>query len=117
MVPREFSALGGALCFVGAFAPLVMMWLFKRQHREQSDDSYQGMRTRAGVVMGHVYDPLRFRMIPFIISDEGQNRPEIVVVNDNTRDSHLLLIERDGNLTVLEIDPESNPHGDSAPLN
>src|SRR5688500_4268709 len=68
-------------------------------------------RTRAGVVMGHVYDPMGFRTLDYIVSDDGQNRPEIVVVN-NTSDSNLLLIESDDGLTVLEIGSESERHGD-----
>jgi hypothetical protein len=73
-------------------------------------------RTRAGVVMGHVYDPMGFRTLDYIVSDDGQNRPEIVVVN-YTRDSNLLLIEGDDGLTVLEIGSESERHGDTAYLN
>jgi hypothetical protein len=73
-------------------------------------------RTRAGVVMGHVYDPMGFRTLDYIVSDDGQNRPEIVVVN-NTHDSNLLLIEGDDGLTVLEIGSESEWHGDTAYLN
>ena len=74
------------------------------------------MRTRTGVVMGHVYDPVHFRSLDYVIRDDGQNRPEIVVVN-NTRDSNLLLIEGDDGLTVLEIGSESDGHGNTAPLN
>jgi hypothetical protein len=66
--------------------------------------------------MGHVYDPMRFRTLDYVISDEGQNRPEIIVV-DNTHDSNLLLIEGDDGLSVLEIGTESDTHDDTAPLN
>ena len=73
-------------------------------------------RSRTGVVMGHVYDPVHFRSLDYVIRDDGQNRPEIVVVN-NTRNLNLLLIEGDNGLTVLEIGSEGDTHGNTAPLN
>ncbi len=70
------------------------------------------------MVMGHIYDPTRFRTLDYVISDEGQNKQEIVVVNNTTlHNSNLLLIEGDDGLTVLEIGSESSTHGNTARLN
>jgi hypothetical protein len=91
---------------------LIALGLARHSHRPTQGES----RTQTGVVMGHVYDPMGFRTLDYVISDEGQNRPEIIVVN-NTRDSNLLLIEGADGLTVLELGPESDTHGDTAPLN
>ncbi len=68
--------------------------------------------------MGHVYDPMRFRTLDYVITDEGQNRPEIIVVNQ-AHDSNVLLIKGDNGLTVLEIgtQAENTPHDHTAPLN
>jgi hypothetical protein len=91
---------------------LIGLGIARRGGRRTQGDS----RTRTGVVMGHVYDPMGFRTLDYVISDEGQNRPEIIVVN-NARDSNLLLIEGADGLTVLELGPESDTDGDTAPLN
>ncbi len=84
--------------------------------RRGGSQSQSGSRTRTGVVMGQVYDPMGFRTLDYVISDDGQNRPEIIVVNQ-PHDSNLLLIEGEDGLTVLELGTESDTHGDTAPLN
>jgi hypothetical protein len=91
---------------------LIGLGLARRGGRHTLD----GSQTRTGVVMGHVYDPMGFRTLDYVISDDGQNRPEIIVVN-NQRDSNLLLIEGEDGLTVLELGPGSDTDGDTAPLN
>ncbi len=106
----NFSAF---LCLIvpGSFL-LIMFGIARRGGSHMRD----GSQTRTGVVMGHVYDPMGFRTLDYVISDEGQTRPEIIVVN-NTHPSNLLLIEGKDGLTVLELGPESDTDGDTAPLN
>jgi hypothetical protein len=61
-------------------AILGSLWLLGRWLKRRSSRVGQnGSRTSAGVVMGHVYDPTHFRTLNYVISDEGQSRPEIVV--------------------------------------
>lgn len=107
------NALNGLTCLIGLFGPALLILALMRRSRSYANGE---LRTRTGVVMGHVYDPMRFRTLDYVISDEGQNRPEIIVVN-NTRDTNLLLIEGDDGLTVLEIGTESDTHDGTAPLN
>ncbi len=90
---------------------LLGIWLKRHDGSHTQHES----RTSAGVVMGHVYDPMHFRTLNYVISDEGQSRPEIVVVNQSYNSSLLLIKGQDG-LTVLEIDPD-NTHADTAALN
>jgi hypothetical protein len=107
------SVVNGLACLIGLFGPVLLILALMRRNPGHTNGE---MRTRTGVVMGHVYDPMRFRTLDYVISDEGQNRPEIIVV-DNTHDSNLLLIEGDDGLSVLEIGTESDTHDDTAPLN
>ena len=90
---------------------LLGLWLKRRGKHTAQNES----RTSAGVVMGHVYDPTHFRTLNYVISDEGQSRPEIVVVNQSYNSSLLLIKGQDG-LTVLEVDPD-HTHADTAELN
>jgi hypothetical protein len=108
------NALNGLTCLIGLLGPALLILALMRHSR--ANQSGGELRTRTGVVMGHVYDPVRFRTLDYVVSDEGQNRPEIIVVN-TARDSNLLLIEGDDGLTVLEIGPESEPHDETTPLN
>src|SRR5436190_12907381 len=105
----NFSAL---MCLIVPASLLLIGLGLARRGRHIPD----GSQTRTGVVMGHVYDPMGFRTLDYVISDDGQNRPEIIVVN-NQRDSNLLLIECEDGLTVLELGLGSDTDGDTAPLN
>jgi hypothetical protein len=104
---------GGLSCLVLMGGLMFVSLGLARRGRSHSTKE---MRTRTGVVMGHVYDPLHFRSLDYVIRDDGQNRPEIVVVNHSVN-PNLLLIEGDDGLTVLEIGSESDTHGNTAPLN
>jgi hypothetical protein len=105
--------LSGFLCLLLPGSLLLIAFSIAR--RGTATDRRVQAGSRTGVVMGHVYDPMGFRTLDVVISDEGQNRPEIVV--NNQRDSNLLLIEGEDGLTVLELGPESGTDGDTAPLN
>ncbi len=109
------NVLNGLTCLIGVLGPMLLILALARhgKHRVEGPTA-----TRTGVVMGHVYDPLRFRTLDYVISDEGQNRPEIIVVNQ-THDSNVLLIEGNDGLTVLEIgtQAENTAHDHTAPLN
>src|SRR4051812_412029 len=94
--------------------PLLLVWVMARRRYNHNPD--EGPRTSTGVVMGHVYDPTRFRTLDYVISDEGQSRPEVIVVNNANHASNLLLIEGKNGLTVLEIGSEDHAHDRTAPL-
>jgi hypothetical protein len=99
----------------GLLLPGLLIVALIRRGRSRN---YEGTRTSAGVVLGHVYDPTRFRTVDYVISDEGQNKQEIVIVNSTMlSNNNLLLIEGQDGLTVLEIGSESSTHGYTAPLN
>jgi hypothetical protein len=100
---------------LGLMLPGILIVALLRRGRSHN---YEGTRTSAGVMMGHVYDPTRFRTLDYVMSDEGQNKHEIVIVNNTTlHNSNLLLIEGRDGLTVLEIGSESSRHGNTASLN
>lgn len=109
MNPEIVGGLFGVAVLGGLW--LLGLWLNRRGKRHARNES----RTSAGVVMGHVYDPMHFRTLNYVISDEGQSRPEIVVVNQSYNASLLLIKGQDG-LTVLEVDPD-NTHAETAGLN
>jgi hypothetical protein len=108
------SGIAGGLSCLVLIAGLMAISLGLARHGRSH--SSKEMRTRTGVVMGHVYDPLHFRNLDYVIRDDGQNRPEIVVASHNPN-PNLLLIEGEDGLTVLEIGSESDMHGNTAPLN
>ncbi len=109
------NVVNGLTCLIGVLGPMLLILALVRhgKHHMGGEPS-----TRTGVVMGHVYDPMRFRTLDYVISDEGQNRPEIIVVNQ-AHDSNVLLIEGSDGLTVLEIgtQAENTTHDHTAPLN
>ncbi len=110
------TLLNGLTCLIGVLGPILLILALIRPRRQSAMRG--GAPGRIGVVMGHVYDPMRFRTLDYVITDEGQNRPEIIVVNQ-THDSNVLLIEGKDGLTVLEIgtQAENTTHDRTAPLN
>ncbi len=109
------NVVNGLTCLVGVLGPVLIILSLARQGKRHAGD---GPPTRTGVVMGHVYDPMHFRTLDYVISDEGQNRPEIIMVNQ-AYNPDICLIEGEDGLTLLDIgtQAEKDIHDRTAPLN